>query len=212
MSKPNESERDFRVRLTQAAREKRDQQAEQLRQKFAPKIAAIDERIRKAPAIGREEKQASNYVEADGAAQHWHVDSVGVSGPQGASVTNVGRVTTSVSKASKSMKDSQDASMAEENVDALKSQKEAIEAQFKDEVAKLEIKVDPQAARSRGSADTAQENEHQRPRLGPRLGPLVEDERRQDDDALEITTPQTPFRRQAGGGCDKTPRGEFEPS
>ena len=56
ISKPNESERDFRVRLQQAAREERDQQAEQLRQKFAPKIAAVDETNSQGAAGGREEE------------------------------------------------------------------------------------------------------------------------------------------------------------
>ena len=40
VSNPGESERDFRIRLQQASRETRDAEVEQLRQKYAPKIAA----------------------------------------------------------------------------------------------------------------------------------------------------------------------------
>lgn len=59
LSKPNESERDFRIRLQEASREERDQLVERLRQKYAPKIAALEERIRRAEqAVAREEEQA----------------------------------------------------------------------------------------------------------------------------------------------------------
>src|SRR6185295_3187525 len=47
-SNPGESERDFRVRLQQRAREQRDETAEKLRQKYAPKIAALAEKKRRA--------------------------------------------------------------------------------------------------------------------------------------------------------------------
>ena len=41
VSKPGESERDFRARLQQSGRESRDKGADALRQKYAPKIAAL---------------------------------------------------------------------------------------------------------------------------------------------------------------------------
>src|SRR6185295_557742 len=47
-SNPGESERDFRVRLQQRARELRDEAAEKLKQKYAPKIAALQEKKRRA--------------------------------------------------------------------------------------------------------------------------------------------------------------------
>src|SRR5438132_5786302 len=59
ISRPGESERDFRIRLQQLAREERDQWAKKLRQKNAPKIAALEERIRRAQqAVDREAAQA----------------------------------------------------------------------------------------------------------------------------------------------------------
>ena len=49
----------FRIRLSQSTREKRDDLVEQLRQKYAPKVAALQERIRKAQeAVEREKAQA----------------------------------------------------------------------------------------------------------------------------------------------------------
>jgi hypothetical protein len=58
-SKPGESERDFRLRLQQAGREKRDESVEKLRKAYAPKMAALEERIRRAEqATAREKEQA----------------------------------------------------------------------------------------------------------------------------------------------------------
>ena len=48
VSSPGESERDFRIRLTESAREKRDEQVEALRKKYGVKIAQLQERIRRA--------------------------------------------------------------------------------------------------------------------------------------------------------------------
>ncbi len=47
-SQPNESEGDFRVRMTQKARELRDEAVEKLRSKYAGKSAALDDKIQRA--------------------------------------------------------------------------------------------------------------------------------------------------------------------
>ena len=60
-SNPGESERDFRVRLQQMAREQRDQAVEKLRQKYAPKFAQLEDRKRRAEqAAAREAEQAKD--------------------------------------------------------------------------------------------------------------------------------------------------------
>src|SRR6266540_2265266 len=58
-SNPGESERDFRVRLQQLAREQRDQAVEKLRQRYAPKFAALEEKRRRAEqTVAREAEQS----------------------------------------------------------------------------------------------------------------------------------------------------------
>ena len=60
VSTAGESEGDFRARLQQAARELRDAEVTRLRQKFAPKAAALQEKLRRAEqAVQKEEEQAS---------------------------------------------------------------------------------------------------------------------------------------------------------
>lgn len=143
VSKPGESERDFRVRLQQTGREQRDKGAEALRQKYASKSAALQERVRRAE-LAREKQQAesrSSQVQA--------AISVGASilgaflGRKAISVSNIGRATTAIRSAGRVMKESQDVGVAEENVAALQKQLSDLEAQFKAESDLLAAATDP---------------------------------------------------------------------
>ena len=49
-SAPGESERDFRIRLADLGRERRDLEIEKLRERYAKKAATLEERIRRARA------------------------------------------------------------------------------------------------------------------------------------------------------------------
>ena len=141
-SRAGESERDFRVRLGQAAREQRDAAVEQLRQKYAPKMAAIEERIRRAQqAVEREQSQASQ--------SKWStVMSVGASilgavlGRKTMSAANVTRAASAARGAGRVMKESGDVGRAQENVEALQQQLVDLDAQFKEETDALEARFD----------------------------------------------------------------------
>lgn len=143
VSKPGESERDFRVRLQQSGREQRDTQSDGLRQKYAPKIAALQDRIRRAEQM-KEKQQAearSSQVQA--------AISVGASilgaflGRKTISATNIGRATTAIRSAGRVMKESQEVGQAEENVATLQRQLADLEAQFKSESETLTAAIDP---------------------------------------------------------------------
>jgi len=143
VSKPGESERDFRVRLQQTGREQRDKGAEVLRQKYASKIATLQDRIRRAE-LAKEKQQAesrSSQVQA--------AISVGASilgaflGRKTISASNIGRATTAVRSAGRMMKESKDVGVAEENVAALQQQLADLEAQFKSESDTIAAATDP---------------------------------------------------------------------
>jgi hypothetical protein len=143
VSQPGESERDFRVRLQQTGREQRDKGAETLRQKYASKIATLQDRIRRAE-LAKEKQQAesrSSQVQA--------AISVGASilgaflGRKTISASNIGRATTAVRSAGRVMKESKDVGVAEENVAALQQQLADLEAQFKSESEALVAATDP---------------------------------------------------------------------
>jgi DNA helicase HerA-like ATPase len=59
VSTPEESQRDFAARVQQAGREARDAQAERLRQKYSPKIALLEDRLRRAELALQREKADS---------------------------------------------------------------------------------------------------------------------------------------------------------
>jgi len=143
ISKPGESERDFRVRLQQSGREARDKQSDSLRQKYAPKIAALQDRIRRAGQMVERQQAESR------ASQMQAAISVGASilgaflGRKTISATNIGRATTAIRGAGRAIKESKDVGQAEENISALQQQLANLESQFKAETDALSAAIDP---------------------------------------------------------------------
>jgi len=143
VSKPGESERDFRVRLQQTGREQRDQAADVLRRKYAPKIAALQDRVRRA------EQQKEKQEAESRASQVQAAISVGASilgaflGRKAISSTNIGRATTAIRGAGRVLKENQDVGRAEDNVAAAQRQLDDLEAQFQAESEALAAAIDP---------------------------------------------------------------------
>jgi hypothetical protein len=143
VSKPGESERDFRVRLQQSGREARDKESASLRQKYAPKMAALQDRIRRAGQMVERQQAESRSSQMQAAI------SVGASilgaflGRKTISATNIGRATTAIRGAGRAIKESKDVGQAEENVLALQQQLAGLEAQFKEEANALAAATDP---------------------------------------------------------------------
>ena len=138
VSKPGESEADFRVRLSQHGREARDAAVEKLRQKYAPKIASIQEQIRKAEArVEREQAQASQ--------QTWStVMTMGSSilgamfGRKIMSSGNITRAASSMRSAGRAMQQRQDVTHASETVESLQQRLSDYDAEFKQETAEIQ--------------------------------------------------------------------------
>jgi hypothetical protein len=143
VSKPEEAERDFRLRLQQTGREARDKSADALRRKYAPKIAALEEKIRRA-----EQHKAKQQAEAR-SSQLQAAISVGASilgaflGRKTISAANISRAGTAIRGAGRVLKESQDVSMAQENVAALQQQLADLEAEFKTETETVAGATDP---------------------------------------------------------------------
>ena len=142
ISRPGESERDFRIRLQQVAREERDQWADKVRQKNAPRIASLQERIRRAQqAVDREAAQA-NQQKLQTAISFGATLLGAFMGRKALSASSLGRATTAVRGVGRSMKESQDVTRAAENVEALKEQLAALEGQFQSETEAVGTKLD----------------------------------------------------------------------
>jgi hypothetical protein len=143
VSKPDESERDFRVRLQESTRQDRDRAGDALRQKYAPKIAALQERRRRAEqAVARESEQAKQQGIQTAI-------SVGATilgaflGRKSINVSTIGRATTAARGAGRVLKETQDVGRAKETVAAVDEALAALDAQFKADADALGARTDP---------------------------------------------------------------------
>jgi hypothetical protein len=145
VSSPDENERDFRIRIQQAVREERDAFANKLREKYASKAAALQERIRRAQlAVQREEAQATDQKLRT--AVSFGATLIGAFfGRKAVSVSNLGRATAAARGVSRSMSEQEDIKRATENVQALEQQLADLNAQFESEVAASSARLDAQA-------------------------------------------------------------------
>jgi hypothetical protein len=138
VSRPDESERDFRTRLSQSAREARDRSLEVLRRKYAPKQAALDEKLRRAQqAVQRESEQASGQKLQT--AISLGATLVGaLMGRKAISASTIGRATTAARGVGRSMKESEDIARAGQTVAAVEAQRQQLDDELAAETAVLE--------------------------------------------------------------------------
>ena len=143
VSNAGESEGDFRARLQQAAREQRDAEVTRLRQKFAPRAAALQERLRRAEqAVEKEEEQAS--AQKTQTAISFGTTVLGaLFGRKSLSASTLGRATTAVRGVGRASKEAQDVTRAKENVGSVQAQMEELDAELQAEIAALEATYHP---------------------------------------------------------------------
>jgi hypothetical protein len=142
VSHPDETERGFRIRLQTEAREARDAALAKVREKYASKLATLQDRIRRAEhAVQVQSEQASG-------AKMGAAVSVGAAifgallGRKTVSVGNLGRATSAARGMGKIGKEAQDVTRATENVNALKTQLAELEAQMAADVAAMSAEWD----------------------------------------------------------------------
>jgi phage host-nuclease inhibitor protein Gam len=142
-SKQGESEKDFRLRLSQLVREQRDDQKARLRQKYAPKLAAFQERIRKAQQRVDAEKSQSTGAKVSAALSFGAAVLGAFMSRKTLSATNISKAATAMKSVGRISKESGDVGRAEESVEAVQQQQAALEAEFNQEVANIEAACDP---------------------------------------------------------------------
>jgi hypothetical protein len=143
VSKPGESEADFRSRIQQAAREKRDGVAEKLREKYAPRLAALQERLRRAQQAVEREKQESVQAGVQTAISVGATVLGALFGRKAISATTLGRATTAARTAGRTMKQAGDVGRAKETVEAVQQQIQDLDGELQSELAASEAAADP---------------------------------------------------------------------
>lgn len=138
LSEPDETDASFQTRLAIAARERRDELADTLREKYGPKLAILEERLRKAEQrIQVQKSQARNATVSA-------VISAGAAvlgaflGRKKLSATTVTKAGTAVRGASRSAREAGDVHRAKDNADSVRAQLNELESEFKQELASVE--------------------------------------------------------------------------
>jgi Tfp pilus assembly protein FimT len=143
-SQPGESERDFRLRLQQAARERRDFEVEKLRRRYATKISGLQMRLSRAEQrIAREQEQYSQQ-------KMQTAISVGATifgalmGRKAISSSTLGRATTATRQASRVFREQGDVERAKEDQTVARQQLQELEGQMQQEADQLAQAFDPE--------------------------------------------------------------------
>lgn len=142
-SAPDESERDFRIRLQQAMREGRDAALAKIRDKHASKVRTAEDKLRRAQAaVEREAQQASDSKVS--AAVSLGASVLGaLLGRKTISATNIGRVATAARSASRISKESGDVTRATSTVGVLEQQLADAQAALEADLAAVQAGWDP---------------------------------------------------------------------
>ncbi len=141
---PGETAADVRIRAREAVRERRDEQLEKLRKKYAPKLHRLEERIRKAEdKVGREKDQFQSQTMQTAI-------SVGATvlgallGRKAVSVGTVGRATTAARGATRAARERDDIARAQRDLGALREELAELEAEFQEQTTELGGSIDPE--------------------------------------------------------------------
>jgi hypothetical protein len=140
LSRPGESERDFRVRIREGARAERDGRVEALRKKYAPKRIALEERLRRAQQAETREREQVSQQGVQAAISLGATILGAVLGRKTVSVGNIGRATTAARGAGRVLKEREDVARAQETVAAVQQALTALEAELQTELAALEAR------------------------------------------------------------------------
>ncbi|MBM4222127.1 MAG: hypothetical protein FJ170_09300 [Gammaproteobacteria bacterium] len=146
VSLPEESEGAFRARLQHLAREARDEQTDRLRRKYAPKLAALTERLRRAEQAVEREKEQSSSAKVDAVVSAGSALLGALFGRRKISATSMGRAATAMRKAGNVHRQSGDVQRAGETVASLGTQLQELEQQIEAEISALEDTLDAQGS------------------------------------------------------------------
>jgi hypothetical protein len=130
IARAGEAEGAFRARLQQLSRERRDEQVEALRKRYAARVATFQERVRRADqALAREQEQASQ--QKWGAAASFGQSVLGVLFGRKSGVSSISRVGSSIGRM---QKESGDVARAQETTETLRAQQAELEDELQREI------------------------------------------------------------------------------
>jgi hypothetical protein len=142
-SRPDETPGDFRVRLRDLLRERRDAAIEKLRARYAPKIAALQEQARRADQRVERERDQFQQQTVQTAISVGATVLGALFGRKITSAGNVGRATTAMRGAGRSMREHEEIGQAQESAEAVRGRIADLEAELKAEIEGLQAETEP---------------------------------------------------------------------
>jgi hypothetical protein len=143
-SRPGESEQEFRVRLAHLVHERRDEELDKLRSRYAARIARIEKQLQSAQRSLADQKSQSRDAVVD-TTLSWGETLAGMLfGRKLASRTNVGKTSRSIRKTSKAGQERADVAQAEAKVSSLLREQADLDAQLQAEINALRHASDSQ--------------------------------------------------------------------
>ena len=143
VSRPGETEGEFRARITHRVKEWRDERIEEVRAKNATKLASLADRIDRARQKVEKEK-----AEAKNQSLQTYV-SIGTAvigalfGRKKISATTIGRAATSMRSASRATRQQADVAHAEESLQTLEERRQILEEEIEQELDRIRLEASP---------------------------------------------------------------------
>lgn len=141
ISKPDETENEFRLRVAEKIREERDLLIEKTREKYAEKIGGLSDKINRAQGK-MEEKQQKAWIQKIQTAISFLVTIIGALFGRGMTKGTISQTGTTLRRATQIGKDSQDVIKAEENVNIYQQQLQDLQDQMNLEISALNLNSD----------------------------------------------------------------------
>ncbi len=144
LSEPEEDQRDFRIRLQQASREKRDEEIGKLRARYESRIRSLEERIRKAEQQVEREAGKAKQQQTQTAIALGSTLLSSLFGRKAVTSTSLSRMATTARSASRIGNAKDSLRRSQENVENLMAQLEELESEFRTESDQIADALDPQ--------------------------------------------------------------------
>ncbi len=142
VSHADETERDFRIRVQDAMREARDAAVAKTRQKYGPKLAAAEDKVRRGEdAVAREQEQATESKVQAGVSIFATVAGA-LLGRKMVSTSTLGRATTAARGMGRVGRQAQDVARAESGLTVLRQRRDEIAADLERELREVAASFD----------------------------------------------------------------------
>jgi hypothetical protein len=141
-SQPDETDGEFRVRITHAAHEQRDVQVDKLRSKYASKVGTLQDRLRRAQQAVEVQKSQEQSQSVSAALSFGSAMLGALFGRKAASVANVTRAASTARAAGRVMSEKGDVARATESLEAVQQKLAELETEVQAQIEKIHDQCD----------------------------------------------------------------------